>query len=202
MFTHRRELQFTSAPRQPDTVSARRVEDVLAGQYDEIGVAMHYMFHAWDMHVPGRYRDLVFGVGAEQVAGVEMLAMVTAQLLRQAPSSVLDTAVRLDPVVAAVIGGTDLQLAIATGAGPPAANNPWQVAFGNVADNLAADFRTGAAAERDCRRRLARLGPLTDDPDVRYVLSALRFRAAAHQRLWRSAVAELKEERALRDTDA
>jgi Mn-containing catalase len=202
MFTHRRELQFTSAPRQPDTVSARRVEDVLAGQYDEIGVAMHYMFHAWDMHVPGRYRDLVFGVGAEQVAGVEMLAMVTAQLLRQAPSSVLDTAVRLDPVVAAVIGGTDLQLAIATGAGPPAANNPWQVAFGNVGDHLAADFRTGAAAERDCRRQLVRLDRLTDDADVRYVLSALRVRAEAHQRLWRSAVAELKEQGALRATDA
>jgi Mn-containing catalase len=160
------------------------------------------MFHAWDMHVPGKYRDLVFGVGSEQVAGVEMLATVTAQLLRHAPAGVVETAVRLDPTVAAVIGGTDLQLAIATAAGPPAAQNPWQVAFSNVGGNLAADFRTSAVAERDRRRPLARLDRLTDDPDVRYLLSYLRARDDAHQWLWRSAAAELKEQGARRTTDA
>jgi Mn-containing catalase len=117
-----------------------------------------------------------------------------AQLLEHAPASVLDTAVRLDPAVAALIGGTDLQRAIATGAGPSDANNPWQVASGNVGGNLAADFRTSAAAERDRRTQLSRLYRLTDDADVQYLLSFLLVRAEADQRLWRSAAAELMED--------
>jgi Mn-containing catalase len=193
MFTHRRDLQLSSAPSGPDALYAYRLEHVLADQYDEIAVAMHYMSHAWDMQVPGRYRDLVFGVGCEQVANLEMLATMIARLLAHAPASVLDTAVRLDPTVAAVIGGSDLQRAVAAGAGSSAARDPWQVASGNVRGKLAADFRTGAGAERSNRTQLSRLQGLTDDADVRDLLSSLLVRAAAHQRLWRSAAAELKE---------
>jgi Mn-containing catalase len=193
MFTHRQDLQFKSVPEQPDALYARHLEDVLGGQYNEIGVAMHYMFHSWDMHVPGKYRDLFFGVGTEQVANIEMLATMIAQLLEHAPSSVLDTAVRLDPAVAAVIGGTDLQQAIAAGAGPQAAHNPWQVASSNVGGSLAADFQTNADAELNRRMQLSRLYRLTDDADVRYLVAFLLVRAAAHQRLCRSAAAELKE---------
>jgi Mn-containing catalase len=193
MFTHRQDLQFKSVPEQPDALCARRLQDVLEGQYNEVGVAMHYMFRSWDMHVPGRYRDLVFGVGSEQVANIEMLATMIAQLLEHAPASVLDTAVRLDPAVAAVIGGTDLQLAIAAGAVSQAAHNPWQVASSNVGRNLVTDFKTNADAEFNRRMQLSRLSRLTDDADVRSLLASLLVRAAAQQRLCRSATAELKE---------
>ncbi|MFF0268302.1 manganese catalase family protein [Kribbella sp. NPDC004536] len=194
MFNHRQDLQFTTVPEHPDAVYARRLEDVIGSQYDEIGVAMHYMFQSWDMHVPGRYRDLLFGLGTEQVASLEMLATMIAQLLEHAPVDVLDAAVRLDPTVAAVIAGTDLEQAIATGAGAHAAANPWKGAAGNVSGNLAADFRTNAAAELNRRTQLSRLYRLTDDADIRYLLSFLLARAAANQRLCRSVSAELAEE--------
>jgi Mn-containing catalase len=194
MFTHRQDLQFKSVPEQPDAPYARRLEDVLGGQYQEIGVAMHYMFQPWDMHVPGRYRDLVFGLGTEQVANIEMLATMIAQLLEHAPASTLDTAVRLDPTVAAVIGGTDLQQAIATAAGTRVVDNPRQVASGNVGRNLATDFQLNADAERNRRMQLSRLYGLTDDADIHYLLSFLLARAAAHQQLCRSVTAQLKEE--------
>jgi Mn-containing catalase len=193
MFSHRRDLQIKAVPAQPDAAYARRLENVLGSQYDDIGVAMHYMERSWDMHVPGRYRDLVFGVGSDQVANVEMLATMIAQLLDHAPARVLDTAVRLDPAVAAVLGGTDLQQAVVAGAGARAANNPWQVAVGNVGGNLATDFRTNADAELHRRMQLSQLYQLTDDADVRYLLSFLLARGAAHQRLWRSVDAELRE---------
>ncbi|TDU91202.1 manganese containing catalase [Kribbella voronezhensis] len=199
MFNHRQDLQFKSVPEQPDAWYARRLEDVLGGQYDEVGVAMHYMFQPWDMHVPGRYRDLVFGLGAEQVANIEMLATMIAQLLEHAPATVLDDAVRLDPAVAAVIGGTDLQQAIAVGAAAQAADNPWQVASGNVSRNLAADFRTNADAEHHRWTQLSGLYRLTDDADIRYLLSCLLARAAVDRRLCRSAAAELAEDAPLAD---
>jgi Mn-containing catalase len=201
MFTHRHDLQFKSAPEQPDALYARHLEDVLGGQYSEVGVAMHYMSQSWDMHVPGKYRDLVFGVGSEQVADIEMVATMIAQLLEHAPASVLDTAVRLDPAVAAVIGGTDLQRAIAAGAGSQAAHNPWQVASGNVGGKLAADFQTNADAELHRRMQLSRLYRLTDDADIRYLLSFLLIQAATHQQLCRAAAAELNEAAAPQTTE-
>ncbi|TDW21357.1 manganese catalase family protein [Kribbella kalugense] len=202
MFTHRQDLQFTTVPEHPDAGYARRLEDVLGGQYDEIAVAMHYMFQPWDMHVPGRYRDLVFGLGSEQVANIEMLATMIARLLEHAPAGVLDTAVRLDPTVAAVIAGTDLEQALAAGAGAHAADNPWKVASSNVSRNLAADLQTNAAAELDRRMQLSRLYRLTDDADIRYLLSFLLARATANQRLCRSVSADLKQEAPLQPTES
>ncbi len=117
MFLHRQELQFKATPDKPDAVYARKLQEVLGGQYGEISVAMQYMFQGWNMHIPGKYRDLVFGIGAEEMGHVEMLATMIAQLLEKAPIGITDDAVQNGPTVAAVIGGTDLQHAIVAGAG-------------------------------------------------------------------------------------
>ena len=66
MFFHRQELQFSATPAAPDAVYARKLQEVLGGQYGEITVALQYQFQAWNMHIPGKYRDLVFGIGAEE----------------------------------------------------------------------------------------------------------------------------------------
>jgi Mn-containing catalase len=111
------ELQFKATPEKPDAVYARKLQEVLGGQYGEITVALQYMFQGWNMHMPGKYRDLVFGVGAEEVGHVEMLATMIAQLLEKAPLGVTEEALQDDPTVAAIIGGTDIQHAVVAGAG-------------------------------------------------------------------------------------
>src|SRR5690606_17852161 len=117
MYFHKRALQFKAPPEKPDAVYARKLQEVLGGQYGEITVALQYSFQAWNMHIPGKYRDLVFGIGAEEFGHVEMLAVMIAQLLEKAPLGVAEGAMQDDPTVAAVIGGTDLQHAIVAGAG-------------------------------------------------------------------------------------
>ncbi len=57
MFLHRQELQFKATPDQPDAVYARKLQEVLGGQYGEITVAMQYMFQGWNMHTPGKYLE-------------------------------------------------------------------------------------------------------------------------------------------------
>jgi Mn-containing catalase len=196
MFTHRQDLQFKSRPEHPDAICARRLEEALKGQYGEITVAMHYMFQGWDMHVPGRYRDLVFALGTEQVAHIEMLATVVAKLLDRAPEVVVDEAAHANPAVAAVIGGTDLRDAVALGAGSGRSrhqHNPWLNADGTVDRNLLADFRANYNAERNRRVDLPRLYRLTDDPDVHFLLSHLRARAAVQQQACQTVVAQLAE---------
>jgi len=197
VFLHKQELQFASTPDKPDAVYARKLQEVLGGQYGEISVAMQYMFQGWNMHTPGKYRDLVFGIGAEEIGHVEMLATMIAQLLEKAPLGITSDAVQDDPTVAAVIGGTDVQHAIVAGAGarPVDSNgNPWQGSYITASGNLLADFQANANAEMQGRVQVTRLYHMTDDHGVRELLSFLLARDTMHQNMWLAAAAELQEE--------
>ncbi|MEU7812673.1 manganese catalase family protein [Pseudonocardia sp. NPDC049154] len=197
MFLHRQELQYKATPEKPDAVYARKLQEVLGGQYGEITVAMQYMFQGWNMHTPGKYRDLVFGIASEEIGHVEMLATMIAQLLEKAPLGITSDAVQDDPTVAAVIGGTDVQHAIVAGAGarPVDSNgNPWQGSFITASGNLLADFQANANAEMQGRLQVARLYHMTDDPGIRDLLSFLLARDTMHQNMWLAAAEELKEE--------
>src|SRR5690606_30565097 len=178
-------------------VYARKLQEVLGGQYGEITVAMQYQFQAWNMHIPGKYRDLVFGIGAEEMGHVEMLAIMIAQLLEKAPLGITEDAVQNDPVVAAVVGGTDVQHAIVAGAGarPVDSNgNPWTGAYITASGNLLADFTANANGEMQGRLQAARLFHMTDDAGVRDLLAFLIARDTMHQNQWIAAAAELRAE--------
>lgn len=197
MYFHRQELQHSATPDKPDAVYARKLQEVLGGQYGEISVAMQYQFQAWNMHMPGKYRDLVFGVGAEEMGHVEMLAIMIAQLLEKSPLGITEEAVQDDPTVAAVIGGTDIQHGIVAGAGarPVDSNgNPWQGSFITASGNLLADFTANANAEMQGRVQVARLYHQTDDHGVKDLLAFLLARDTMHQNQWAAAAAELQAE--------
>lgn len=117
MFFHKQELQFAASPEKPDAAYARKLQEVLGGQYGEITVAMQYGFQSWNCRLPGKYRDLLYGIGAEEFGHVEMLATMIAQLLEKAPATDVESAVGSDPTIAAVIGQSDVQQAIVGGAG-------------------------------------------------------------------------------------
>lgn len=197
MYFHRQELQHTVKPGKPDAVYARKLQEVLGGQYGEITVALQYQFQAWNMHIPGKYRDLVYGIGAEEMGHVEMLAIMIAQLLEKAPLGITDDAVQNDPTVAAVIGGTDVQHGIVAGAGARAVDsngNPWMGSYLTASGNLLADFQANANAEMQGRLQVARLYHMTDDHGVRDLLAFLLARDTMHQNQWLAAAAELMEE--------
>lgn len=197
MFFHKQELQFKSTPNKPDAVYARKLQEVLGGQYGEITVAMQYGFQAWNTHLPGKYRDLLYGIGAEEMGHVEMLAIMIAQLLEKAPLGITDDAVQSDPTVAAVVGGMDVQHAIVAGAGarPVDSNgNPWQGTYITASGNLLADFHANANAEMQGRLQVARLYHMTDDHGVRDLLSFLLARDTMHQNQWIAAAQELQSE--------
>jgi Mn-containing catalase len=197
MFLHRQELQFKATPDQPDAVFARKLQELLGGQYGEITVSMQYMFQGWNMHMPGKYRDLVFGIGAEEFGHVEMLATMIAQLLEKAPLGITSDAVQADPTVAAVIGGTDVQHAIVAGAGarPVDSNgNPWQGSYITCSGNLLADFTANANAEMQGRIQATRMYHMSEDSGVRELLSFLIARDTMHQNMWLAAAQELRDE--------
>src|ERR1700712_3521594 len=196
MFFHRQEVQHKVKPDRPDAVYARKLQEVLGGQYGEISVAMQYGFQSWNAHIPGKYRDLLFGIGAEEFGHVEMLAVMIAQLLEKAPVGITSDAVQKDPTVAAVLGGTDLQHAIVAGAGArpvDSMGNPWTAGYVTASGNLLADFTANANAEMQGRLQVARLYHMTDDHGVRDLLGFLLARDTMHQNQWIAAARELQE---------
>ena len=197
MFFHKQELQFKASPERPDMLQARRMQELLGGQYGEITVAMQYLFQGWNIHIPGKYRDLIFGIGAEEVGHVEMLATMIAQLLEKAPVEQAEEAVKNDPTVAAVLGGMDIQHAIVAGAGArpvDSMGNPWTGAYVTASGNLLADFYANAAAEMQGRTQAARVFHATDDKGVRDLLSFMIARDTMHQNQWLAAARELQAE--------
>jgi Mn-containing catalase len=197
MFFHKQELQYKAEPAGPDVFFARKMQEILGGQYGEITVAMQYGFQAWNTKLPGKYRDLLFGIGAEEFGHVEMIAVMIAQLLEKAPATTTEAAVKSDPTIAAIIGGEDVQHAIVAGAGarPVDSNgNPWQGSYITASGNLLADFTANANAEMQGRLQVARLYHMTDDPGVRDLLSFLLARDTMHQNQWIAAAQELREE--------
>ncbi len=198
MFFHKQELQFKSTPDKPDAVFARKLQEVLGGQYGEITVAMQYGFQAWNAHIPGKYRDLLYGIGAEEMGHVEMLATMIAQLLEKSPMGITDEAVQSDPAIAAIVGGTDVQHAIVAGAGArpvDSMGNPWSGSYVTASGNMLADFTANVNAEMQGRVQVARLYHMTDDHGVRDLLSFLLARDTMHQNQWTAAVRELQEEK-------
>ncbi|WP_435737619.1 manganese catalase family protein [Cellulosimicrobium sp. PMB13] len=197
MFFHRQELQHSAKPDKPDAVYARKLQEVLGGQYGEITVAMQYGFQSWNAHLPGKYRDLLYGIGAEEMGHVEMLATMIAQLLEKAPVGVVEGAMQDDPTVAAIVGGTDPQHAIVAGAGarPVDSNgNPWTAGYITASGNMLADFTANANAEMQGRLQVARLYHMTDDAGVKDLLAFLLARDTMHQNQWLAAAQELRDE--------
>ncbi|MEK3731084.1 MULTISPECIES: manganese catalase family protein [Paenibacillus] len=194
MFFHIKELQFRAKPERPDPVFARRLQEVLGGQFGEITVAMQYLFQGWNVRGDGKYKDLLLDTGTEELAHVEMLATMIARLLDDAPVETLEEAAK-DPVIAAILGGSNPQHAIVTGLGaaPTDSNGyPWNSRYTIASGNLLADFRHNLAAESQGRLQVARLYEMTNDRGVKDMLAWLLARDTMHQNQWIAAIKELE----------
>lgn len=103
MFYHIKELQYNAKPDRPDPVYAKKLQEVLGGQFGEISVMMQYLFQGWNCRGEQKYRDMLLDIGTEEIAHVEMLATMIAQLLDNAPVEDQENAAK-DPIIGAVMG--------------------------------------------------------------------------------------------------
>ena len=196
MFFHSKGLQFEAKPSQPDAAYARKLQEVLGGQWGEISVMMTYLLQGWSCRMPGKYKDMILDIGTEEMAHVEMLATLIGKLLEDSPLQT-EQAANSDPAVAAVLGGMNPQHAIVSGLGAQAADSngvPWNGRYAVSSGNLLADFRYNVTAESQGRLQVARLYQMTDDRGVRDTLAFLLARDTMHQNQWLAAIADLERE--------
>ncbi|MDX5474376.1 MAG: manganese catalase family protein [Bacillaceae bacterium] len=194
MFYHVKELQYNAKPERPDPIFARKLQEILGGQFGEISVAMQYMFQGWNLRGNGKYKDLLMDTGAEELAHIEMLSTMIARLLDGAPVGDLEKAAE-NPVIGAILGGMNPQHAIVSGLGAMPANSvgvPWNAGYIIASGNLLADFRANLTAESQGRLQAVRLYEQTTDRGVKDMLSWLIARDRMHQNQWIAAIKELE----------
>lgn len=206
MFFHVKELQFESKPARPDPLYAKKLQEVLGGQWGEMSVMMSYLFQGWNCRGPAKYRDMLLDIGTEEIAHCEMLATLIARLLEGASDEDQQAAAAGNPIMGAVMGGTspkEMMMAAAMnpqhlivqgqGAAPnDSVGYPWNARYTICSGNLLADFRYNLTAESQGRLQVSRLYQMTDDPGVRDTLSFLIARDTMHQNQWLAAIAELE----------
>jgi Mn-containing catalase len=205
MFMHQKRLQYHAVPSAPDPLFAKKLQEVLGGQWGEISVMMTYLFQGWNCRGPAKYRDMLLDVATEEIGHCEMLATMIARLLETAPVEAQEDAAR-NPLVAAIMGGTNPETVLAgmnpqhlivTGQGAAPTDSvgfPWTSRYTIASGNLLADFRFNVTAESQGRLQVARLYSLTEDTGVRDLLSFLLARDTMHQNQWLAAIEELEGE--------
>jgi len=206
MFYRTRQLQYHARPDAPDPLYAKKLQEVLGGQWGEISVMMTYMFQGWNCRAPAKYRDMILDIGTEEIGHVEMLATMIARLLEQSPVEAREQAAK-NSIIGAVMGGGNMQdvilasmnpqHAIVSGSGATPTDSvgfPWTSRYTIASGNLLADFRFNVTAESQGRLQVTRLYELTEDRGVRDMLSFLIARDTMHQNQWLAAIEELEED--------
>ena len=197
MFRHTDYMQFDVKPEKPDPVYARKLQELLGGAFGEMTVTMQYLMQGWNCRMKGKYKDLIMDIATEEIGHVEMIATMVARLLEGAPVTDSTANALGDPVVAAVLGGSDPTQAVFSGGGPRLADSngvPWNAGYIVHSGNLLADFHANVTAEAQGRVQTARLWHMTDDPGVKDMLRFNLARDTLHQNLWLKAIEELKED--------
>ncbi len=207
MFFHVKQLQFQAKPERPDPIYAKKLQELIGGQFGEMTVMMAYLFQGWNCRGPQKYRDMLLDIGTEEIAHVEMLSVMIARLLEGAPVNMQEDTAASVPVVGAVMGGSDPRAAILAGMNPQhgivsgqgavpkdSVGFPWTGNYIASSGNLLADFRWNLMAESQGNLQVGRLYAMTDDSGVREMLSFNLARDIMHQNQWAAAIEELQSD--------
>ena len=65
MFFHVKELQYQAMPERPDPIYAKKLQEILGGQFGEMTVMMAYLFQGWNCRGPEKYRDMLLDIGTD-----------------------------------------------------------------------------------------------------------------------------------------
>src|SRR3954462_3061737 len=203
MFQRMNRMQYNARPDRPDPLYAKKLQELIGGQWGEMSVMTQYLFQGWNCRGPAKYRDMLLDIGTEEISHVEMLSTMIARLLEQAPVEAQEHAAR-NPFVGAimsgvspesVIAGMNPQHLIVSGLGATPTDSvgyPWTSRYIIASGNLLADFRFNVTAESQGRLQVSRLYELTTDSGVRDMLSFMLARDTMHQNQWMADIAELE----------
>ncbi|WP_454042359.1 manganese catalase family protein [Cellulosimicrobium sp. Marseille-Q8652] len=203
MYLHVQRLINDIVPDEPDPAAANALQEGLGGQFGEMRTMMQYLFQSMNFRGPtGKpYRDLLQGIGTEEISHVELIGTTISRLLDGSPryngkkTDPLDTpgARGKTPLdVALGAGNIHHYLVASQGALPvDAAGNPWSGSYVYNSGNLVLDLLYNLMLESTGRLQKCRIYEMTDNKTARSTISYLIVRDQAHENAYARALETL-----------
>ena len=203
MYFHIQQLINEIGQDEPDPGAANALQEGLGGQFGEMRTMMQYLFQAMNFRGAAAkpYRDLIQGVGTEEISHVELIGTTISRLLDGSPQY---QGKRTDPVDAPGSGGAiPLNIALdagnihhylvgAQGALPvDSAGNPWSGSYVYNSGNLALDLIYNLMLEATGRLQKSRIYEMTDNKTARSTVAYLIVRDQAHENAYAKALESL-----------
>ena len=203
MYLHVQRLINEIEADEPDPAAANALQEGLGGQFGEMRTMMQYLFQAINFRGPeGKpYKDLLQGIGTEEISHVELIGTTINRLLDGSPryqgkkTDPLDTpgAGGATPMESALSAGNIHHYLVgAQGALPvDAAGNPWSGSYVYNSGNLVLDLLYNLMLESTGRLQKCRIYEMTANRTARSTLSYLIVRDQAHENAYAKALETL-----------
>ncbi|MCZ4562927.1 manganese catalase family protein [Rhodococcus sp. IEGM 1401] len=193
MYLHVQSLIHDIATDEPDPAAANALQEGLGGQFGEMRTMMQYLFQAMNFRGAAAkpYRDLIQGIGTEEISHVELIGTTISRLLDGSPQYQGKLEDSLDTPGAG--GATPLNLALsqgnihhylvgAQGALPvDSVGNPWSGSYVYNSGNLVLDLMYNLMLESTGRLQKCRMYEMTANKAARSTISYLIVRDQAHE---------------------
>lgn len=193
MYLHVQSLIHEIATDEPDPAAANALQEGLGGQFGEMRTMMQYLFQAMNFRGAAAkpYRDLIQGIGTEEISHVELIGTTISRLLDGSPEYQGKVSDPLDTPGAG--GATPLNLALsqgnihhylvgAQGALPvDSVGNPWSGSYVYNSGNLVLDLMYNLMLESTGRLQKCRMYEMTANKAARSTISYLIVRDQAHE---------------------
>ncbi|BDV31240.1 manganese catalase family protein [Microbacterium terricola] len=203
MYFHVQEFINEIAEDEPDPAAANALQEGLGGQFGEMRTMMQYLFQSINFRGPDvkPYKDLIQGIGTEEISHVELIGTTISRLLDGSPQY---QGKKSDPVdKPGAAGAVPLNIALDTGnihhylvgaqgALPvDAVGNPWSGSYVYNSGNLVLDLLYNLMLESTGRLQKCRLYEMTDNKMARSTISYLIVRDQAHENAYARALETL-----------
>jgi Mn-containing catalase len=193
MYFHIQQLINDIGQDEPDPAAANALQEGLGGQFGEMRTMMQYLFQAMNFRGAAAkpYRDLIQGIGTEEISHVELIGTTISRLLDGSPRYQGKPTDPLDTPGAG--GATPLSIALdhsnihhylvgAQGALPvDAAGNPWSGSYVYNSGNLVLDLLYNLMLESTGRLQKSRIYEMTANKTARSTIAYLIVRDQAHE---------------------
>jgi Mn-containing catalase len=203
MFMNVQRLINEIVPDEPDPAAANALQEGLGGQFGEMRTMMQYLFQSFNFRGAAAkpYRDLLYGVGTEEISHVELIATTIARLTDGSPrykgsateppdSPGKGGATPLSDALS--MGNIHHYLVGAQGALPvDAAGNPWSGSYLYNSGNLVLDLLYNLMLESTGRLQKCRIYEMTKNKTARSTVAYLIVRDQAHENAYAKALETL-----------
>ncbi|MEU7814724.1 manganese catalase family protein [Pseudonocardia sp. NPDC049154] len=203
MYLHVQRLINEIVPDEPDPAAANALQEGLGGQFGEMRTMMQYLFQSMNFRgaTAKPYRDLLQGIGTEEISHVELIGTTIARLTDGSPHYKGSATKPVDepgkggntPLADALsVGNIHHYLVGAQGALPvDAAGNPWSGSYVYNSGNLVLDLLYNLMLESTGRLQKCRIYEMTANKTARATIAYLIVRDQAHENAYAKALESL-----------